>query len=191
MRYTIKQIIKSANQLLQDSGILEPPVNPRKVALQLGIDIIDRNFTDDISGALMFKNGSHFIICNINHSENRKKFTIAHELGHYFLKHSHDQEFGRDGLFIDKKEHFIFRNEHSATGEERQEVEANAFAAALLMPESMVREEMQKLSNVGFDFYDEDETGAPPIIKTLANKFQVSTTAMTFRVANLRLLNNF
>lgn len=65
-------------------------------------------------------------------------------------------------------------------GEIKQEREANAFAAALLMPKNMVLREVQKFH---FDLAGEDEN----MIKKLADKFEVSTQAMTYRIANLNL----
>lgn len=178
-----KEISTLANKVLIQAKINRPPISPEKIALNLGLEIVNRNLSDDVSGALVLKEDSQpIIVVNSSHSPVRKRFTIAHELGHFLLKH------GRDGLFIDRSEHFIFRNEVSATGEKRQEVEANAFAAALLMPEKMVRTEMEELSNIGIEIHDE---AGLELIKTLAKKFNVSSTSMTFRIANLSLMDNF
>lgn len=184
MYYSLKEITKIANNLLKKLNINEPSINPRKIAKLLNVKFSEENFSDEVSGALTFKEDTPFILCNINHSPNRQRFTIAHELGHYILKH------GRDGLFVDKANNFIFRNEESSTGEKRQEREANAFAAALLMPEDMVASEMYKLIGPnGIDLNDDSED--LPFIKDLANIFEVSPKAMTYRIANLRLLDNF
>jgi len=76
-------------------------------------------------------------------------------------------------LFIDT--HYIVyrRDEHSATGEDRREREANRFAAALLMPADLLRTEIQKQP---FDFGDEE------MLPALASKFQISTQAMSIRL---------
>lgn len=187
MRYSIRQITKIVNQLLEKFSVNDLPINPRKIALNLGIDVLEKDFSDDVSGALVYNNNVPTILCNVNHSVRRKKFTIAHEIGHYILKH------GREGLFLDKKVDFIFRNADSATGDKRQEVEANAFAAALLMPEELVAKELQHYINSdGIDLYEDDDHNNDelPFINELANKFKVSSKAMTFRIANLRLLDN-
>src|SRR5574343_470703 len=84
-------------------------------------------------------------------------------------------------LFVDQKKFKVmFRDEMSSTGEIKQEREANAFAAALLMPKSLLIREIQKLP---FDLADEDEN----VVVKLAQKFEVSTQAMAFRMANLGL----
>ncbi|MDR0584549.1 MAG: ImmA/IrrE family metallo-endopeptidase [Treponema sp.] len=59
----------------------------------------------------------------------------------------------------------------------RYEIAANKFAAELLMPEAMVRSELEKYD----DFIDANED----IVAVMAAKFNVSTTAMGFRIQNL------
>ena len=61
-----------------------------------------------------------------------------------------------------------------------QEREANAFAAALLMPEHFLLEEIKKYS---ITLTEEDAAA----IAKLAGKFQVSRQAMMFRITNLNL----
>ena len=93
----------------------------------------------------------------------RQRFTLAHELGHYFL-HS------RQG---DKPLH-AFR-----LGTSMAEQEANYFAAELLMPESMFREDFNSLSN------DLDQDGK---ISRMAQMYHVSFTAASVRLTSLNLL---
>mgnify|MGYP001004694758 FL=1 len=57
------------------------------------------------------------------------------------------------------------------------EIMANKFAAELLMPEKELRDELDKHD----DFIDTDVD----IIAEMARKFEVSTTAMSFRIQNL------
>jgi Zn-dependent peptidase ImmA (M78 family) len=80
-------------------------------------------------------------------------------------------------LFIDKS--VYRRDDESSTGNDHQEVEANKFAAALLMPTELVRLEVQKSR---FDLDDEDAIAA------LARRFNVSTATMSFRLGNVGLL---
>jgi Zn-dependent peptidase ImmA (M78 family) len=81
-------------------------------------------------------------------------------------------------LFIDRYVAFR-RDDHSSTGNDREEVEANRFGAALLMPESLLREEIRKHD---LDLDDEDA------LSFLAKRFHVSLAAMTNRLSNLELL---
>jgi Zn-dependent peptidase ImmA (M78 family) len=82
-------------------------------------------------------------------------------------------------LFIDR--HLTFqRDGYSSGGVDYQEVEANQFGAALLMPKSLVQKEIKE-GNLDLD--DEEA------IILLAKRFRVSATAMTNRLTNLRLLH--
>jgi len=72
-----------------------------------------------------------------------------------------------------------FRNAESSTGTQREEREANQFAAALLMPVEWVRREFEKHP---FDLGDDTTLTA------MCRLFGVSSQAMSFRLAKLRLL---
>jgi Zn-dependent peptidase ImmA (M78 family) len=80
-------------------------------------------------------------------------------------------------LFIDR--YVAFRNDESSAGNDWQEIEANAFGAALLMPAELVREEIKQRKLV---LDDEDD------LSTLAKQFHVSPAAMSYRLINLGLL---
>jgi Zn-dependent peptidase ImmA (M78 family) len=62
------------------------------------------------------------------------------------------------------------------------EREANAFAASILMPEKILIDEIK---NQHIDLSDDNN------IQELAKLFNVSVSAMTFRLINLKLLNQF
>ena len=81
-------------------------------------------------------------------------------------------------LFIDR--HLTFRRDgYSSGGVDFEEVEANQFGAALLMPRSHVRQEIKKSD---LDLDDEEA------ITFLAKRFHVSTAAMSNRLSNLGLI---
>ena len=115
--------------------------------------------------------GSLVIGVNSSHPETRQRFTIAHELGHVLL---HKEE----SLHVDETASIRFRDEESSLATKSDEIEANQFAAELLMPEHLVTEEIAKLP-------DADPEDAIPI---LAERFQVSEQAMTLRLNRLGLL---
>jgi len=71
------------------------------------------------------------------------------------------------------------RDENSATGVDRDEVEANQLGAALLMPRGLVQQEIHR-----HDLNLDDEKA----ISLLAKRFHVSAAAMSNRLANLRML---
>ena len=137
------------------------------------IQIEERFLEDELSGLLIIQGGAKLIGVEHSHSEERKRFTLAHELGHYVL-HSNDSK-----MFVDTA---IFKRQIEGgytTREERMEREANNFAANILMPEIIVYREV---SNFYKDLNDENNIAA------LARKFEVSTAAMTYRLINIGII---
>jgi Zn-dependent peptidase ImmA (M78 family) len=171
----IKVIEKKASLLVSEINGNKPRVDVEKIATTLGLEMKEHDLGSNVSGVLFIDKGRGIIGYNPNESNVRRRFTIAHELGHYIL-HRFDKE-----LFVDHKQFkAVFRDHESSTGEKRQEREANAFAAALLMPKHLLMKEIEK---VPLDLADDDNDG----ILELAKKFEVSTQAMAFRIANLNL----
>ncbi len=120
----------------------------------------------DISGALFKEEDEWKILLNKCDSLSRKIFTVAHELGHYFLHKNGDEEFV-DGILIHT------RNEDIKY--QQNEVEANEFAGNLLMPRKFIEKEIGLPSG----------TITWGKIDLLASKFSVSTVAITTRLKNL------
>jgi len=83
----------------------------------------------DLAG-LLLKNGDEYaIFVEEGDSMERKRFTIAHEIAHKILNH-HDES---------KLVSVSYRDDYSSQGIDDAEIAANAFAAALLMPEKIIR----------------------------------------------------
>jgi Zn-dependent peptidase ImmA (M78 family) len=66
----------------------------------------------------------------------RQRFTIGHELGHLTLHHGHD-------LILERLVRLNFRDATSSTANDEEEIEANHFAAELLMPHDFLRAQPQ------------------------------------------------
>lgn len=167
-----KRIEKLACEIIENLGIKSLPIPVDEIAKKRGLTIKPYNLGEKVSGVLVMDSGKGTIGINPTESKVRQRFTVAHELGHFEL---HKQE---SGLFIDKEFKMLFRDQNSSIGEVRKEQEANAFAAALLMPEKLL---VKEIKNQNFDLNDEDS------LKDLAKLFHVSIPAMTFRIANLNL----
>lgn len=168
MRKNKREIKNLVNELLKKHNLLFPPVSLDKILQGEDIKYIEKDFKELDLGedvdALIYKDDEiKFIVVNSKtHLYNeRKRFTIAHELGHLFLH------------FSDNQKHYVaFRSE--TLGESREEeTEANIFAANLLMPDEMVEHE-----------YFEMEV---QFLSVLAEKFRVSKTAMRLKLDELRL----
>ena len=78
---------------------------------------------------------------NSAHPKTRQRFSIAHEIGHLVL---HDKK----ELFIDKVVRVNFRDAKSSMAIDHNEIEANQFAAELLMPRELVRQQILSKNNI-------------------------------------------
>lgn len=165
------------DDLIANGKLTQAPVKLEDITKDLSVVIREYDFNEDVSGVLVVdEDGTGRIGYNPKESPNRIRFSIAHELGHYVL-HSNKTK----GVFMDK---LMFRKNIKLYNrrEEQIEIEANYFAANLLMPKQMVIDAVNKL-----DYLDDDDDN----IKKLADLFQVSVSAMTYRLINLGLYNNF
>lgn len=167
---SITEIRSEVNNLLQAKNINSVPVHVFELIEEYGIKILKDEMEDDHSGFLLVENGKATVAINSKHHPNRQRFTAAHELGHFFLHAK-----GEDKLFVDKA---FNRNSKSSTGAEVLEIEANRFAAELLMPDFLVREKVGARIISDIDVYQ------------LAIDFKVSEQAMALRLVNLRLIDN-
>lgn len=152
-------------------------VHPRAIAKALNIKFEERDLNLDTDGLCIIKDGQTTIVVNGRHPKNRKRFTAAHELGHHFLHAD------AGSVFVDvsgKLTRQFARNVLSSQGTDVQEVEANAFAAELLMPANDVIREWQALDRGWLD--------ADKSVRQLAATFQVSGVAMSYRLKTLDLI---
>jgi Zn-dependent peptidase ImmA (M78 family) len=171
LRPRYKRIDQRVGLLLHKHKIVNSPVPVDNIAEGLGAKIIYENFNGEISGLLLKRPGSIIIGVHKAQAPTRKRFTIAHEIGHLEM-HSGALE----QVHVDKNFEMHLRSAASSTAEDVAEIEANTFAACLLMPRNLV---MRDVGDQILDFED------PRLVRQLAEKYQVSTQAMTFRLINL------
>lgn len=175
----MRDIEHSASRLLNKLGIENAPIPIKKIIRELNIKLNSFDLGDDVSGVLVIENNSPRIGYNPSESNVRQRFTLAHELGHYILHCDKKQ----NGLFVDSTK-VMFRRQGSTPLELRQERQANAFAAAILMPENLVKKEYEAL-NKRKDYLTDDT-----IVKKLSSIFKVSEIAMTYRLMNLEYIHD-
>lgn len=169
-----QEIERRAKDILRDHGLLQLPVDPLKVAHALKIRVHNAKFSEeDKSGAITKRDGNIAIYLNYDDAPARKRFTIAHEIGHLVLH----MQAADDYEIVDTEDNFRSNtiSNDEWTNERRMEWEANAFAAALLMDEELVRNEWEQIKDIGM----------------LAWKFQVSEGAMAIRLSSLNLTTEF
>jgi Zn-dependent peptidase ImmA (M78 family) len=138
------------------------------------LEIYLADTAEGISGATQYlkDEGTFRVLVNKNKPRTRQNFTIAHELGHYFL---HQDIIKNEDVLIDGESsldgsNILFRLDAAETS--RIETEANNFAAALIMPTELVRSAWLTLKN----------------IEECANIFNVSVSAISIRLERLGLL---
>ena len=174
MKTNRRRLIQTAvTDLLQKGNINEAPIDVERIARNLNIAVKRTPSEDDISGFLLRHPGGQAIIgVNTLHHPNRQRFTIAHEIGHFVL---HQQE----EVHVDRSV-VKLRDRASSKGEDPEEVEANGFAAELLMPADLLSGDLARLT-----FTDLlDDRG----MQQLAKRYQVSVQAMTNRLVSLGYL---
>jgi Zn-dependent peptidase ImmA (M78 family) len=126
----IEEIKHQANVVLEKyKGFDDPLLLVHQIAADNGIRILESDLYE-ISGALRKEGDRWVIYVNRGDSQQRKLFTVAHELGHYFVHRDFCDEFV-DGQLISRDD----QERYAA-----KELEANEFAGNLIMPEAKVRE---------------------------------------------------
>lgn len=161
----------AARTLLLQFGIDEAPIDPMLLARELGVRVVPQDMPDDVSGMLLRRGDEQVIGVNQKHPPNRQRFTVAHELGHLQLHR------GRP-LILDTATRVNFRDAVSSMATDREEMEANRFAAALLAPEAMVRRAAREA-----EFRTANE-----LVEHMAGRFGVSKMAMNYRLVNLGII---
>ncbi|HEU4965368.1 MAG TPA: ImmA/IrrE family metallo-endopeptidase [Bacilli bacterium] len=162
MRIPREEVERRAESILGRYGIKGIPVDPLVIASIEKIAVKNAVFKDQNVSGLISKQGNEISIYVRNEdAANRKKFTIAHELGHFFL---HLQEV--DGDFVE------FSGAHQYENPNR-EIEANQFASAMLMP----RNHLETAWQMGLS------------IDEMAKKFGVSADSMKYRLVDLGFLS--
>lgn len=154
-----------AARVLRDYNQLSPPIDPFGIAKAAGIYVAAMNTQEQgVSGYFQRVGG----VFGIQYSstlpnEGFIRFTVAHELGHYFISGHAEQLFQNgDG---------VHKSYGEFTSDDRLERQANIFASALLMPHDHFIKEMWR--------GDADLDG----IIRLAELFKTSLTATTIKYA--------
>ena len=171
----LAEIESRAEAVLHEHAFGRVPVPIISICRAMGIDVFYSDFRrPNVSGAIVGKSGKFTIYVRRSEPEPRQRFTVAHELGHYIL-HLADKaaDLGYTDELPEKRYVAAFRSAHLGSEEE----EANAFAAAILMPAKAIQ------SRASWAVDEDYDDGA----RDLARQFHVSYAAMTRRLAELEL----
>lgn len=171
---SVQTAIAQADHLIKQFQCSGPRIDVERIAIGLRLSVVRANLGHDVSGLLVTNKGTSFVCIHEDHHPKRQRFTIAHEIGHHVLRHQFQSG---DHVHVDLGYFISQRGPRASTGLDPKEVEANQFAAALLMPEGLVRREVAALA------------GKKPLldshVEQLVTLFDVSEQAMTIRLSNL------
>jgi len=171
-----KEIEKKAEEVINKYNPLNlSPFPYSSITDEEPLNIIKTNLPGEgISGLIAYDVDKKFfdIFVDKGKSSTRQYFTVAHELGHYFL---HREITQREEVLIDSEfslygSKILFRLDQSVR--DRIETEANEFAAFLIMPSKLVRQAWVELEDV----------------ESCAKVFNVSIVAMSIRLDRLGLV---
>jgi Zn-dependent peptidase ImmA (M78 family) len=147
---------RKALEVLRRFGLGEPPVALDDICRAEGLAVCARPF-DYVAGLFLNDDVFPVIVVNSRQPSARQRFTVAHELGHYYLRHKRPS-FAEPG------------------GASRLERDAERFAAHLLMPSAWVRR-----------YWRAYAANAENRVSILAGLFEVSQTALKVRLKELGL----
>jgi len=151
------EINQYANEL-RETFSNNVPVDVYKICESLNIMVMEEDIKSQ--AYLICQNGKTAIIVNKNVKDQRKIFSIAHELGHFMLPDHSKHIFG------------CTYNDMDYRTKKPIEIEANKFASQLLMPAEILRADINDDINVN-------------TISLEANKFNVSFSSMAIRLTQL------
>ena len=122
--------VGTAERIIREHNVTSLHVDPISIASSLGIDVVEKPASDGGVSGMLIRYGEQFCIAYATHikSPGFRRFTIAHELGHYFLEGHIDAIF-KDGSVHESRAGFLSSISY--------ELEADHFAARLLMPNAL------------------------------------------------------
>ena len=169
--------IKAAKQIVKAYHYTKDtlPVDIRTIMANKNIIVKDVDLPDDISGVLDTRGSQPLVLIQQEHDDKRKRFSLAHELGHYILNYS------PGSVHLDRRT--FFRSNLSASGTDIAEKKANRFAAELLMPSDILWEILACEDMP--DLIDDDENRSLEMLKGLAERFEVSVAALTIKISGV------
>lgn len=141
MNNTTREYINKVADLVRDYYQIRTPIEDMiSVVEKIGGRICEENDFDNSYDGSIKKSGENSFLIRIsrNQNEQRKNFTIAHELGHLFLHmgyRTNEEVWESQG-----------EKEYRRFGTTEQEYQANEFAAALLMPVKEYKEVINELA---------------------------------------------
>ncbi len=164
--FRLKMAKQQAEAFLRDEGITALPVDPFAIARSRDIAVKPKPDTAGGVSGMLLRHGNAFGILYATHisSEGFRRFSVGHELGHYFLEGHIDHVLPRDGVHTSHAG-FISADPY--------ELEADQFAAGLLMPSAPFKRALSR------------HDAGHAAIESVAGLCKTSLTATAIRYAEL------
>ena len=160
---------EEARRILREAGVRSAPIPIERIIRSTGIVLQHAPLADELSGMAVIKQGVAIIGVNALHHPNRQRFTLAHEFGH----HSLHADILSAEVHVDRKFPMLMRDQLTSQGVDWREIEANAFASELLIPQFL----LEGVIDAGGIDLDDDEK-----IESIARRFRVSSSMVRFRL---------
>lgn len=154
----------AAKKLLKDANITDPAVQIKDIfpivkqtfdVTITGVD--DRIFSGKADAVTQARDKSIFILYNKSRAVVRQRFSVAHEIGHLYMGHLHGNSSMDNGT------------------DNFDEIEANEFAACLLMPPDMLRRDVR---------------AGMKDTQAIADRYGVSQDALWIQLTNTNILKD-
>lgn len=178
----IKRAQRAAQELIAGHHADVPPVPVEQIVAAQGLKVVYETLQKETSAVLVRQpDGTRVIGVNALHAPTRQRFSLAHELGHAVLHFEPEApEFSE--AVVDRPLQVLFRDGLASAGTNKVEIDANAFAAELLMPQGLTQQAFR-------DALSRHPRDTDRAIRELARDFDVSPQAMTYRLVNLHLID--
>lgn len=161
MLTTRRREIRSLAEGICGALDLTIPVDLEEAVRRLGGDLEEATLQNNVDGRIEKVGDSFKITLSPEQSKLRKRFSLAHEIGHLFL---HMGFLIKPELWTSSESYID--SVYYRYGYSEEEHEANEFAGSFLMPSTEFVEAVQELGKDGF-----------VNLSTLAGRFEVSTDA--------------
>jgi Zn-dependent peptidase ImmA (M78 family) len=157
-----------AVKMIAEFQLKGPPVDIALLIRERGLKLVCSEADGALSGQL-FPDQREVFVNTHNRHLHRQRFTMAHELGHWELRHYLEDELQADSMGFEG----AFDGLGQSEGRSPIEIEANTFAAEILIPGAWIKRERRPL--------------APGRADQLGNVYQVSREAMFYQLMHLKM----